>query len=223
MREAHRHDHAIPADATEPAGQMPEKHLNPGINASMVDDRHGNREIARPPECARHQPSGQVRIATEEPREPLVQHGEPRWLEHGPGMPQWQHPNLVLVVPRAEHIPTPNQLGAEAAVDPDPAHHQPVDHQHADLAGHVRPLTTPRPALEMQLPDRASSRDLLATLLWYALSEIRIFEQDVADAVGFWLHAHTYVLPRKGQALRAGGSGGFQADGLSSSSELSQG
>ena len=180
-----RQPDALGAHPAPAVGQMPEQHVQTDVDARLVHDRHVDREVARALQGPVDEPAGELRISGEAPRGRRVEQRQPNRLEHLPAGGQGQRGPGVLALPRAQQVAHAEQLGAEAAVDPDPPQQQALEHQQPDpVAQPLRAGDVPAPAGH---PDGARDAVLHrpgAVLRVDELGEVGILAQDVADAHG---------------------------------------
>ena len=102
---------------------MPEQHVQPHVDARLVDNRHVHGQLTRTLDGSGEQPSV-LRELGELAHETLVEHGETGRLEQEPVV---GHGERRLSVPggRPEYVALAEQLGAEALLDSDPCRSTP--------------------------------------------------------------------------------------------------
>lgn len=181
MGETQRHQHAVTADPSPASGEVPEQHVQPHIDPSLVDDGHVDGQLARALYSPREQPSRELGVLGELTHEALVQNGQPRGLEHEPVIGEWKG-RLSMSVGGTQDVALTQQLSSETLVDPDAVQQDSVeDEQPQTVFDAWWPACPPGSGRDLHLAgdDRV---ERLGTKLWVnRLGQFRIFLKYVAD------------------------------------------
>ena len=171
MREPQRQHDPVGADPAPASGEVPEQHVQPVIDAGLVNDRHVHDQATRASDRSFEQAPAEFRVAAELTGEAPVEDREPDRLEHRP--PGLQRQRLgVLALPWAHDVALAKQLDGEPAVDRDAAEHHPLEDQKPDAIGAQCGVGAPRSRRETHLRRDAVLDRLLAPVRRHGLGEV---------------------------------------------------
>ena len=179
---------AVAADASPAPGEVPEQHVQPVVDAGLVDDRHVHDQAARAPDRALEQAAAELRVATELAREPPVEDREPDRLEHRPSRRQRERLRRPRPATGATTSHSPSSSTAKRPSIGNAAEHQPLEHEEADAVGRQRWRRAPRPPVgEADLRRHAVLDRLLAPVGRNGLGEVGVLDEDMAKAWSAWI------------------------------------
>jgi hypothetical protein len=147
VRETQRNDHAPGANPPPTVGEVPEQHVQADFHAGVLGNGRRSGQGARALERLGDEPTGQLRIAGETDGGLLVEHRDPRLLQHAPAGGARERRLHAFPLPRAKEIALAQKLGAAAAVDAHATDQQPTQHQQPDsVRSHIGLLSLPAAA-----------------------------------------------------------------------------
>jgi anti-sigma B factor antagonist len=130
-----RHDDSVAVDAAPALGEMPECQQEAIVDALMVRDRERDGEVVSPPGAPVEQLQPELRPGDDAEDEPVVEDGQPAWLEDRPPDLRPDVGTLVVPPPRTHDVAVPDELDAATAQHVDCAAEQTVDDQEAAMVG----------------------------------------------------------------------------------------
>src|ERR1700722_8652364 len=129
MSELDRNCDAVTANAAPAACEVPEQEVQADVDASLVDDRQIDGEVAGSLHRTGHQSGNEARVAARDACELLVEDGDASGFEHAPFARPAERQRLGILLPRPQQVALAEQLGASAAIDAHLPHEYALHHQ----------------------------------------------------------------------------------------------
>jgi len=135
MRERQWHGDSIGQNASPAFGQVPERQQQPIIDPLMMSDRERNRERVSAARPSIEELQSKLRPWGHPHDQVMIEHGQPRWLQHDPANLRLDMGSLLIPAPWADHVAGAEQFHATTSQHFDLSTDQPVDNQEALMMG----------------------------------------------------------------------------------------